>query len=68
MDYRLVEHVDVTIDTTERENDRDWFDLQVRVSVGDQEVPYEVLFRAIAAGSSHLLLADGSYFALDDPS
>ena len=67
VDYRLVEHVDVTVDTTERENDRDWFDLQVRVSVGDQEVPYEVLFRAIAAGSSHLLLADGSYFALDDP-
>lgn len=67
VDYRLSDDVDVSVGAVARQGDRDWFDLQVRVTVGAQEVPYEALFRAIATGASHLLLADGTYFALDDP-
>jgi len=45
----------------------DWFDLQVRVSVGQESVPLEQLLRALAAGDDALLLDSGTWFRLDDP-
>jgi SNF2 family DNA or RNA helicase len=47
--------------------DTDWFDLGVRITVEDREVPFAEVFAALAAGESHLLLPDGAYFALDKP-
>ncbi len=45
----------------------DWFDLGVRVHLGDTEVPFDQLFLALAQGEEYLLLEDGSYFSLDKP-
>src|SRR5690625_3236206 len=45
----------------------DWFDLHVTVTVGDEEVPFEALFAALARGDTHLILDSGTYFRIDDP-
>ncbi|AQP46412.1 hypothetical protein BW730_01390 [Tessaracoccus aquimaris] len=45
----------------------DWFDLHIDVRVGDEAVPLADLMRALAAGDDHLLLASGTWFALDAP-
>ncbi|EID13151.1 helicase [Mycobacterium xenopi RIVM700367] len=45
----------------------DWFDLGVTISVEGKAVPFVSVFTALASGQSHLLLADGAYFALDKP-
>ncbi len=65
--YHLEDDVRVALSTSARDGDRDWFDLAVTVEVGGRTVPYEQVFRAIAAGDDYLLLDDGTYFALDDP-
>jgi superfamily II DNA or RNA helicase len=45
----------------------DWFDLDVTVSVGSEEVPLAALIAALAEGRSHLVLASGTYLSLDRP-
>ncbi|WP_204807469.1 DEAD/DEAH box helicase [Mycobacterium riyadhense] len=45
----------------------DWFDLGVTISVEGKQIPFVTVFTALASGQSHLLLADGAYFALDKP-
>jgi superfamily II DNA or RNA helicase len=45
----------------------DWFDLGVAVSVDGEEIPLDQLIVALAGGQSHLVLASGTYFALDRP-
>jgi superfamily II DNA or RNA helicase len=49
------------------EHDPDWFDLAVEVSVEGEQVPFELLFRALAEGQEHLLLPSGTYLTLDQP-
>lgn len=44
----------------------DWFDLVVTVTVGDEKVPFESLFIALAAGESTMILPSGLYFSLED--
>jgi len=45
----------------------DWFDLGVTISIEGKQIPFVRVFTALASGQSHLLLADGAYFALDKP-
>jgi superfamily II DNA or RNA helicase len=45
----------------------DWFDLGVTISIEGKKIPFVRVFTALASGQSHLLLADGAYFALDKP-
>ena len=45
--------------------DNDWFNLHVRVTVAGRDVPFEQLFRALAAGDEAMLLDDGTWFPLD---
>ncbi len=45
----------------------DWFDLGVSVSVEGQSVPFETLYKALAAGRTRLLLVSGTYFSLQRP-
>ncbi|NMR20226.1 DEAD/DEAH box helicase [Cellulomonas fimi] len=47
--------------------DRDWFDLQIDVRVGDREVPLAPLLRALTLGEDRLLLADGLWLRIDTP-
>ena len=55
----------VTADAVAGETD--WFDLGVTVSVEGKQIPFVSVFTALVSGQSHLLLADGAYFALDKP-
>ncbi|HSP52348.1 MAG TPA: DEAD/DEAH box helicase [Cryobacterium sp.] len=67
-DYRPADEAPViTVGTTERADDRDWFDLQVAVSVDGEEIPFDSLFRALAAGQQLMILPSGTYFSLDRP-
>jgi len=50
---------------TSRESD--WFDLGVTISVDGHELPFAEVFRALASGETHLLLADGAHFSLLTP-
>ncbi|MFV0457448.1 MAG: SNF2-related protein [Actinomycetales bacterium] len=45
----------------------DWFDLDVQVSIDGEDVDFAALFRALAAGSDHLILDSGLWFSLDRP-
>ncbi|MGO2665220.1 DEAD/DEAH box helicase, partial [Mycetocola reblochoni] len=65
--YRLLEGeptLSVSVVPSQR---TDWFDLGVEVRVGDVTIPFEPLFRALAAGRTRLLLVDGSYLSLRQP-
>jgi SNF2 family DNA or RNA helicase len=53
--------------STKGTDDGDWFDLGVTVTLGGEDVPFDQLFRALAAGEEHLMLSSGSYFRLDQP-
>ncbi|WP_420176160.1 SNF2-related protein [Luteococcus sp. OSA5] len=46
---------------------RDWFDLEVQVSVGQTRIPLPELLRALSAGDDHLVLDNGEWFALEHP-
>ena len=59
--------LEIGVSAGEVEGERDWFDLGINVTVEGTAVPFSDLFVALAHGQSHLLLADGAYFALDKP-
>ncbi|MGB3699172.1 MAG: DEAD/DEAH box helicase [Gordonia sp. (in: high G+C Gram-positive bacteria)] len=46
---------------------RDWFDLEVALDVDGHRIPITTVISALAAGESHMLLDDGTYFSLDLP-
>ncbi|MCK0114051.1 DEAD/DEAH box helicase [Ornithinimicrobium sp. F0845] len=46
---------------------RDWFDLGIEVTVGDQPVPLPDLLAALAHGAEQLILPDGTWFSVDVP-
>lgn len=67
-DYREVsDSLVIGVSTAEVAGETDWFDLGVTISVEGTEVPFAQVFAVLAAGESHLMLADGGYFALDKP-
>ncbi|WP_157356978.1 DEAD/DEAH box helicase [Arthrobacter sp. U41] len=53
--------------STQGTDDGDWFDLGVTVTLSGEDVPFDQLFRALAAGEEHLMLSTGNYFRLDQP-
>lgn len=56
------------LDLSDRADERDWFDLAMRVTVEGQEVPLASLISALTTGEDYLLLPSGTYFALATPS
>ena len=67
-DYREAgESLRVTVTTDEVTGQRDWFDLDVTISVEGRPVPFLEVFLALNSGRRHLLLPDGAYFSLDRP-
>lgn len=67
-DYREAgDSLEIALSTAEREDDADWFDLGITVTVEGHPVPFGQLFVALAHGQSHLLLPGGAYFSLDKP-
>jgi superfamily II DNA or RNA helicase len=57
----------VSLTALERPDSRDWFDLTVTVTIDDEAVPFDSLFRALAAGDEIMVLPSGTYFTLDRP-
>ena len=55
----------IDLSLQQRPDSWDWFDLQVAVSVAGEEIPFEVLFRALATGQELLFLPSGTYVSLD---
>ncbi|WP_151524063.1 DEAD/DEAH box helicase [Serinicoccus kebangsaanensis] len=53
--------------TTSEAQEGDWLDLHVSVTVGDVEIPFELLFEALARGEEVLLLDSGLWLRLDQP-
>ncbi|KQQ01375.1 MULTISPECIES: DEAD/DEAH box helicase [unclassified Rathayibacter] len=66
-DYRLLTGaLTLTLTAVDTEN-ADWFDLGVVVRIGDAEVPFGPLFRALATGGTRIRLVDHSYLSLAHP-
>ncbi len=64
-DYRDVgDSLQIGVSTADIAGERDWFDLGVTVSVDGRELPLADVLAALAAGESHMLLADGAHFSL----
>ncbi len=60
----------ITVSATDPEEEgsgTDWFDLGVTVTVAGEDVPFQPLFTALAAGDDHLFLDSGTWFSLDRP-
>lgn len=68
VDYREVGHsLVIAVRTDAVAGETDWFDLGVTISIEGKKLPFVSVFTALASGQSHVLLADGAYFALDKP-
>ncbi|MFP5345574.1 MAG: SNF2-related protein [Actinomycetes bacterium] len=66
--YREVDSAPVVhLSTTDSAGDTHWFDLGVRISLDDEEVPFQQLFLALARGEQQLLLDSGTYFSIERP-
>ncbi|MGH3439255.1 MAG: SNF2-related protein [Sciscionella sp.] len=58
--------IGVSADESE-DGGHDWFDLGITVTLEGREVPFSLLFSALAQDHSYLLLPDGAYFSLLKP-
>ena len=68
VDYRqTTAEPQIRVAATPRSLATDWFDLQVRVTMDGEEVPFDELFVALASGEEYLVLETGVYFDLDRP-
>lgn len=56
---------EVILKIDENEEAYDWFDLNVSVIVGKEQVPFQQLFQALVDGQKFLLLQSGKYFSLE---
>ncbi|WP_091151580.1 DEAD/DEAH box helicase [Geodermatophilus africanus] len=66
-DYRHTEAAPVVQVSATDGDDADWFDLGVTVSVDGEDIPFALLFAALAAGDSHLVLPSGTWFDIRRP-
>ncbi|HYJ70638.1 MAG TPA: DEAD/DEAH box helicase [Nocardioidaceae bacterium] len=67
-DYRpAAEAPVIEVSATESDDEIDWFDLRVSVSVDGHDVPLASLLAALAAGQTLLVLENGTYLPLDQP-
>jgi SNF2 family DNA or RNA helicase len=57
----------VSLAITESGESTDWFDLDVQVRVGDQDVPIRTLVTALTLGEEHVILPSGTWFRVDRP-
>ncbi|MET3805900.1 superfamily II DNA or RNA helicase [Nakamurella sp. UYEF19] len=63
--YRAAEGLPVIGISGEPGEGRDWFDLQIVVSVDGEEVPIRDIFVALATGQDFMILPSGTYFTLE---
>jgi superfamily II DNA or RNA helicase len=63
--YRAAEGEAVVSISGEAADGRDWFDLQITVSVDGESVPMQEIFVALARAQDYMILPSGTYFPLD---
>ena len=66
-DYRRSEADPVVQVSATDGEDADWFDLGVTVTVDGEDIPFALLFGALAAGESHVVLPSGTWFDIRRP-
>lgn len=67
-DYRdVTDEVEVTVATRDIPEQRDWFDLDVALQVGEVSIPLGTVFTALAEGRTRLVLRSGAHLRLDTP-
>ncbi|MBO0984614.1 DEAD/DEAH box helicase [Rathayibacter sp. SD072] len=67
VEYREAETAPVVaVQTVAQPDSRDWFNLEISVTVNDEAVPLAEIFLALARGDEYMVLPSGVYFALDD--
>ncbi|PQZ88167.1 helicase [Arthrobacter sp. MYb227] len=64
--HELTEAPELIITTVESDR-RDWFDLGLLISIGERQIPFADVLRALARGQTKLLMPDKTYFSLDNP-
>jgi superfamily II DNA or RNA helicase len=68
LDYRDRDgSVQIEVSTAEIAGERDWFDLDVTITVEEHELPFAQVFAAMARGETRMLLDDGVHFSLLAP-
>ncbi len=66
-DYRRADGAPVVRVSATDAADGDWFDLGVTVSVDGEEIPFYLLFAALASGEEYLLLPSGTWVDVRRP-
>lgn len=67
-DYREAgDSLRIGLKTNDVAGEKDWFDLEVTVSVEGRAVSFAAVFTALSKGQEHMLLPDGAYFSLQKP-
>ncbi|SEP28705.1 DEAD/DEAH box helicase [Trujillonella endophytica] len=66
-EYRQAESAPVVAVSTVERDDGDWFDLGVTVSVDGEDIPFTLLFAALASGEEFVLLPSGTWFDVRRP-
>ncbi len=66
-DYRRADAAPVVRVSATDAADGDWFDLGVTVTVDGEEIPFYLLFAALASGEEFLLLPSGTWFDVRRP-
>lgn len=56
---------EIAVRMEQRPGSWDWFDLQVTITIAGEEIPFELLFRALAMDQEVLFLPSGAYVSLD---
>ncbi|HET7279468.1 MAG TPA: DEAD/DEAH box helicase [Dermatophilaceae bacterium] len=70
LDYAQVDEapqIEVSTNEVGEDGRNDWFDLDITVTVGGEDVPFGPLFAALARGETHLVLDSGTWFSLERP-
>lgn len=66
--FREAEHAPVVhMQVRDTDGGRDWFDLGIEISVDGEQVRFDELFVALAAGQTHLVLPSGTWLPIDRP-
>ena len=67
-EYRdVAESLKIELSTKQGAGQQDWFDLDVTITVTGHELPFALVFAALARGETRLLLDDGAHFSLLAP-
>ncbi|MDP5228215.1 MULTISPECIES: DEAD/DEAH box helicase [Arthrobacter] len=66
-DYREAVEAPVVQVSTLEKDDRDWFGLEIVVTLEGEQVAFGQIFSAIASGQTRMVLPSGKHFPLDTP-